>query len=152
MRAGNTPKMIADRLHVHVSTVYMEISRNGRARSYDAERAIRECRRRRERLHRPRSFYADMKREFESLVRSKRWSPEQIRGYMARVGRKWVSVETMYDYLRRDRAAGGDLYTFTRHRLKKRRRDLYNYRAPIPGRVDISERPTGRGSETSRWT
>lgn len=141
IKDGRTAREISELVGKHISTIYREIGRNGNPKSYNAEEAERKARRRKEHLHRPRTFTPERKREFEALVRERGLSPEQILGYKKKCGEGWVSVETMYAYVRLDRKAGGDLYLHMRHKLKKRSRGLYNYKTPIPDRVDISERP-----------
>lgn len=73
-------------------------------------------------------------------------SPEQISGRLKMENEESVSHERIYQYIRQDRAQGGLLYKYLRHKGKK-----YKYRTKgslkiagrghIPNRVDISERP-----------
>lgn len=72
------------------------------------------------------------------------WSPEQISGRLRRDGKSAVSHETIYRYVRKNKECGGDLYRELRHRGKKynRRGGGKAGRGCIPGRVDISERPS----------
>lgn len=69
------------------------------------------------------------------------WSPKQIVGYMKRKGMNFVSHETIYKEIREDRNANGELWMYTRHKMKHRNRSLYSNYTPIPNRRDISERP-----------
>lgn len=43
------------------------------------------------------------------------WSPAQIVGYLRRQGEKSVSVETVYTYIRKDKANGGELWEHLQH-------------------------------------
>lgn len=69
------------------------------------------------------------------------WSPEQISGRLKRKKLKAISHQTIYNYVRCDKANGGKLYKLLPHKGKK-----YYYRpvgkcSNIPNRVDISKRP-----------
>lgn len=78
----------------------------------------------------------------------KKWSPEQIAGRWRDVEypkdpAKWISHETIYRYVRADKAAGGTLYRYLRRGHKR-----FNPKAKarcdmgrIQGRTSITERP-----------
>jgi IS30 family transposase len=70
------------------------------------------------------------------------WSPEQISERLKLEG-ICVSHETMYEYVKTDRLAGGSLYEHLRHggRKYKKRYGKDAGAGRIPNRVDISERP-----------
>ncbi len=78
----------------------------------------------------------------EDRMRCEQWSPEQISGFLAREHGLRVSHESIYRYVRADKAAGGGLH---RHlRCRKRHRKRYGSPArtgPIVGRVSIDQRP-----------
>lgn len=72
---------------------------------------------------------------------TKGWSPEQISGRLRRKKLKSVCHQTIYNYIKYDKAHGGKLYKLLPHKGKK-----YYYRpmgkcSNIPNRVDISKRP-----------
>ena len=69
-------------------------------------------------------------------------SPEQISGVLRKEGIK-ISHECIYQYIRKDKAYGGDLHKHCRHMLKHRRRRETNAAGckNIPNRTSISERP-----------
>jgi IS30 family transposase len=69
-------------------------------------------------------------------------SPEQIAGRLRRSA-KQVSPQTIYSFIRRDRASGGKLYTHLRQKGKKRykRSSATAGRGVIPERVGIENRP-----------
>lgn len=135
-------KEIAEEIGVSLSTIYREIKRNGNPRSYNPEAAHSKALRRRDRLRLPRLYTYAMKREVHKLIKEKQWSPKQIHGYYVSQGLKIVSHETIYADIRSDRAAGGDLWKNTRHRMKHYNRALYAYKTPIPNRKDIDLRPS----------
>ena len=60
---------------------------------------------------------------------------------MAKDG-KYISHETIYRMIRKDKAEGGTLYKHCRHKLKHRTRPVGGKRISIPNRTSISERPT----------
>ena len=52
-----------------------------------------------------------------------------------------VGKTTIYEFIHQDKKKGGDLYTYTRHKLKHRNRELYNYKEKIADKKSIDERP-----------
>ncbi|GHU15707.1 hypothetical protein FACS189449_13470 [Alphaproteobacteria bacterium] len=70
------------------------------------------------------------------------WSPEQISGRLKLEG-IFISHESIYRYVRADKATGGSLFKHLRHGNKKyRKRSVAQAGAKlIPNRVDIAERP-----------
>ncbi|WP_449021818.1 IS30 family transposase, partial [Prevotella jejuni] len=64
-----------------------------------------------------------------------------ISGVLAKDG-KYISHETIYRMIRKDKAEGGTLYKHCRHKLKHRTRPVGGKRISIPNRTSISERPT----------
>ena len=79
------------------------------------------------------------------------WSPDQISGRFRMEGRP-IGRQIIYDRIRADRKAGGDLWKSLRRRGKKRnwRGGRHAGRGHIPNRVDISERPGVRVLATGR--
>ena len=78
--------------------------------------------------------------EAKHLLVTEQWSPEQISGVLAKDG-KYISHETIYRMIRKDKAEGGTLYKHCRHKLKRRARPVGGRRISIPNRTSISERP-----------
>lgn len=74
------------------------------------------------------------------LLVTEQWSPQQISGSLA-LENVFISHETIYKYIRRDKARGGVLYKNSRHHLKHRKRTVTDKRIAIPNRTSISERP-----------
>ena len=71
------------------------------------------------------------------------WSPEQVSGRFQQQGEVMAGREWIYQSMRADRQAGGDLYRCLRRRGKQPnwRGGRPAGRGQIPGRVDIAERP-----------
>jgi IS30 family transposase len=75
------------------------------------------------------------------------WSPEQIAGRLEidhpNAPKMRVSPLTVYSWVRRDKADGGDLYKYLRqgHRKRRKKNGSDDKRGQIPDRRPISERP-----------
>ena len=150
IEAGESDAVIAERIGRHRSTVWREIAANGGRRRYRAgqaeERASRSARRPKVWWTEERAWLWD---EVQGLLRTKKWSPEQI----ARRLRKehphqqewWVSHEAIYQAifvqakpeLRKELAA---CLRSGRARRRPRTR-ASSGRGQIVGMVNISERP-----------
>lgn len=78
----------------------------------------------------------------ESKIR-KRWSPEQISGWLREEQDTLISHETIYLHIWSDKKLGGDLYTHLRRRGKsyQPRGKSQAGRGHIKNRVSIDERP-----------
>ena len=142
LQSGSTQKQIANIVGVSESTISRELSRNkGKHGKYSPVRAQMLADERKERFGRNRRFTSSMKRFIDKKIREEQWSPEQINGYCKINGIDIVSVERIYQYIRKDKAEGGDLHTFLRHKLKHRKRPISSNRTPIKDRVGIEQRP-----------
>lgn len=139
LQAGHSQKEIAELTGKDKSVISREIRRNSGKRGYTARYAQMLSDERKERFRAPRKFTDAVRRRVEREIREG-LSPEQIVGKAARDGVPMVSVERIYRHIREDRAAGGDLYRHTRHRLKHRARPAGGW-MPIRNRVSIDERP-----------
>lgn len=136
---------VASQMGRHRSTVYREISRNSCHRTdgaYRPTKADDRTRSRRSHSRRNRHYVDDDFKLVRSYLR-KKWSPEQINGYLKRFGLKAISHETIYQYIWRDRADGGDLWTHLRQSPKQRRKRYraYDSRGRLAEKRHISERP-----------
>lgn len=131
---------ISERTGIPKCTVSRELSRNSKNGRYDASQA--------EKLslgRRKRGAYK-MKGELLEEVKKrvgKQDSPEQISGRLELEGKPKVSPETIYQFVYRDKKAGGDLYKNLRFGHKKRRKRLgkNDKRGKIPNKTMIGERP-----------
>jgi len=138
---GLKQKEIAIRLGVDPSTISRELKRNSSADRYDPQVAHTRSDRRRRAAPKARKITTAALSRVEDLLRQE-WSPEQISGWLGKHENIAVSHESIYQHVRRDKAEGGELYTYLRHGFKRRRkygkRDL---RGHIRGRVSIDHRP-----------
>ena len=135
-------KDIAKAINVSASTVSREIRRNsGVRRHYNWKTAQANAVQTRRRKPGNRSVDKDVMEEAKRLLITEQWSPEQISGVLAKDG-KYISHETIYRMIRKDKAEGGTLYKHCRHKLKHRTRPVGGKRISIPNRTSISERPT----------
>lgn len=140
-QCGKSPKFIAQKLHVHVSTIYRELSRNSNKRGGYAHNAHEMAMERQERVSRNGTISPRTKFECLRLI-TKDWSPGQISGTLRKKGTR-VSHTTIYKWVAQDKAAGGTLFKHLRHKGRKRKSDPYKGASArnIPGRVSIKERP-----------
>ena len=135
-------KDITEAINVSTSTVFRKIRRNsGVRRHYNWETAQANAVQTRRRKPGNRSVDKDVMEEAKCLLITEQWSPEQISGVLAKDG-KYISHETIYRMIRKDKAEGGTLYKHCRHKLKHRTRPVGGKRISIPNRTSISERPT----------
>jgi len=146
---GLSRRAIAGQLRRSPGTISRELRRNrGPGGGYGSLDAHRRAVRRRQASARP-----QRRRRCARLVRyvaerlRRRWSPQQIVGRLRRDHphdpNMRVSHETIYQWVYRNRAAGGDWYQGLRRRRPRRRKHRGNrdVRGQIPGRVGIEQRP-----------
>jgi IS30 family transposase len=70
------------------------------------------------------------------------WSPEQISGRLKKEQQVCISHEWIYQYVLKDKQAGGDLYRHLRCQKKRRKRyGKYDRRGKLPKCRSIEERP-----------
>jgi IS30 family transposase len=143
-RQGLSKAQIARALGRHRSTVCRELRRNstradGRYRAFTAQERTNG---RRSRSRRNSRFTAEDFALVDELL-CRRWSPEQVAGYLARQELLSISHETIYRHVWRDKQRGGLLYTHLRGARKKRRKryGAYDSRGRLAGKRMISERP-----------
>ena len=134
-------KEIAKAINVSPSTVSREIRRNSGVRGrYNWETAQANAVQTKRRKPGNHSINKDVMEEAKHLLVTEQWSPEQISGVLAKDG-KYISHETIYRMIRKDKAEGGTLYKHCRHKLKRRAKPVGGRRISIPNRTSISERP-----------
>ena len=144
---------IARRLGRHRSTIHRELARNrstrGRYEWYHSH-CLALARRSHSRRNR-RLTAAHWARVTPYLARG--WSPEQIAGRWWVDGRRWLSHEAIYQYLYRDRQAGGQLYRWLPQGRKARRRRFGRQRLGGPRGRSITERPAivARRRQVGHW-
>jgi IS30 family transposase len=131
----------------HRSTISRELARNRCCLydlSYRYSRAHKKTVARRRRSRRNRHYT----QQDLALVRKLLYqdlSPEQIVGHIRRfqLMRRRISHETIYQYIWRDKAQGGQLWRHLRQAGKRRRKryNAYDSRGRLAGKRHISERP-----------
>ena len=136
--------MIARLIGVSPSTVSREIKKNSsKTGVYISALANEMAGENRARSARNRWTKRRYRYKVLTLLTKYQWSPEQISGTLRKEGIS-ISHETIYQWIRKDKARGGSLYLNCRHKLKHRSRGLYkkSSAAHIPNRVSIHQRPT----------
>jgi len=140
LKTGHNQSKIAEVIGVHKSTVYRELKRNhgGRGYRYKQANAFAESRKQGKAWHRiDGSTWAFVER----LIR-KDWSPEQMSGWMKKNMNIAVSHELIYQYILKDKQAGGFLYLHLRCKKKRKKRyGSIDRRGTLKNRVSIDERP-----------
>jgi IS30 family transposase len=134
-------KKVCSLLDTDRSTIYREINRNKRPRSYSASYAQQLSTERKERFGRKRKLISEMKKTIIEKMTKEQWSPKQIVGYSKLNNIPMVSHETIYQLIRQDKKDGGLLWTHTRHRLKHRKRPVSGKQVNIKNKVSIDLRP-----------
>lgn len=140
LKIGKSKDFIAKEINVHRSTVFREFKRNqSKTGKFSAKVAHEYACDRKDRFIANRKFDENCRVLVEKYLREY-WSPEQIAGYCKANNIPMVSVERIYQHIRLDKENGGELYRFTRHQLKHRKRPVGKH-YPIANRVSIEERP-----------
>ena len=141
LQHGMKQNKIAEALKVSPSTISRELRRNsGKRGCYNYETAQRNADYHRHRHPGNRTISTETMRRAVDLPVTEQWSPKQISGSLALEG-VYISHETIYKYIRKDRENGGELYKHCRHRLKHRKRAIAGKPIQIPNRTSIAERP-----------
>ena len=142
LECGVANTEIAIKLGVDRSTIYRELKRNCTERGrYTPNFAQELAEERKERFIINRKFDTAMQRRIDKWIREEQWSPEQIKGYCDENEIEMVSIERIYQYIRQDKAEGGDLYKHLRHQLKHRKRPVSGKHEIIKNKVSIDQRP-----------
>ena len=134
-------KIIARLVDTDKSTIYREIKRNKRKRSYSASFAQQLATERKERFGRPRKFTDQAEKFVVEKLEKEQWSPKQIVGFAEQNNIPMVSHERIYQFIRQDKKEGGMLWTHTRHKLKHRKRPVTGKQVNIKNKVSIELRP-----------
>lgn len=110
---------------------------------YRASHAQKNTNRRRRESRQGERFSVEDRKEVERLLR-KDWSPEQVSGYLRRKDQLHISHETIYQWVWKDKAEGGDLHEHLRGARKQRRKryGAYDSRGRLAGKRMIGERPS----------
>lgn len=137
---GCAQQRIAEVVGVHKSTISRELGRNVRRKGYRPAMAHRLAMARRRMPRKPAVLTAHIRYQLSCFIR-KKWSPEQISGWLRKHGKQSISHETIYKFIHEDKMRGGSLYKHLRRQKKYRRRRFGHDRGPILGRVSIDQRP-----------
>jgi transposase, IS30 family len=130
---------IAEVIGVDKSTVSRELKRNRGQRGYRPQQAHALASGRKQKSI-PR-ITTEVWAMVESLLRQD-WSPEQISGRLKKEQKVCISHEWIYQYVLKDKQAGGDLYRHLRCQKKRRKRyGKYDRRGKLPHCRSIEERP-----------
>jgi len=133
-------KMIAEAIGKDKSVISRELKRNVNSHGrYTFEHAQDMADLRKERMKKPRKLHRRLKQKIIDLIKQG-WSPQQIVGRQKLESQEVVCHETIYKIIREDKANGGTLYKYTRHKLKHRKRPV-NKHIPIKNRISIDLRP-----------
>lgn len=139
---GDTSSKIAKLLKVHHSTIGRELKRNKGQRGYRHQQAQEKAFLRKNSQPNKKMTPAMVASIKEKL--KLQWSPIQISGWLKKHGKEYVSHETIYNHIWKDKEQGGQLYKELRHQGKKynKQRKGTAGRGSIPGRIDIKQRPS----------
>jgi IS30 family transposase len=133
-------KDIAESIGVNKSTISRELKRNSGKRGYRPKQAQRKAEERRQDKSPPR-IGEDTWNKVRSKIKED-WSPDQICGELKLKENISISHEWIYQFILKDKQAGGDLYTHLRCKSKRRKRYGSNERRGIiKNRRSIEERP-----------
>lgn len=142
LECGITKTQTAKKLGVDRSTIYRELKRNRSKRDgYNPNFAHELAEERKEHFYTNRKFDTCMQKLVNKWIKEEQWSPEQIKGYCNGNNIEMVSHERIYQYIRQDKAKGGDLYKHLRHQLKHRKRPVSGKQEIIKNKVSIDDRP-----------
>ncbi len=133
---------IARQIRCSVSTISREVARNtNRHGHYIWKEAVELTAIRRERSSVNRRIKTHVLKEAIRLLKEKRWSPEQISGWLKRKGVQ-ISKERIYQEIRTNL---DEYKKYTHHGMKYRHHQAKPYkqagRSMIPDRVSIHDRP-----------
>ena len=139
-KEGCTQKMIAKAISKDKSIISRELKHNANSKgNYTFQYAQEVAELRKECLKKPRKLHQFLKKQIIEMIK-KGWSPQQIEGRLKLENKSFVSHETIYQMIRKDKREGGTLYLHTRHRLKYRKRPV-SKPIPIKNRISIDQRP-----------
>jgi len=138
-------QQIGERLGRSKGTISRELSRNiSSTMEYKPHLAQRYYEKRRQASKAPYRLEGDVwLREYVQKKLQQYWSPEQISGRIQKEHRTDINVITIYNWIYRDRDAGGEFYKYLRqsHRRRRKRRVGEDRRGQMPGRRMMDKRP-----------
>ena len=137
-----TQKEIANRLGRHPSTISRELRRNKGQRGYRPKQANELATKRRKSALKQIKLTETVQQWIRTLIK-KDLSPQQVVSYLEKKRDVKLHHETVYQFIYRDKANGGELYKHLRIANKpyRKRYGKYDRRGQIVDRVSIDERP-----------
>jgi IS30 family transposase len=124
LKQGCTQSQIAQAIGKDKSVVSRALKRNSNSKGkYSFECAQDMANLRKQRMKKPGKLHPWLKKEITGFIEQD-WSSEQIKGWLKKETKPFVSHETIYKIIRKDKAEGGTLYKHTRHQLKHRKRPV----------------------------
>lgn len=146
LKEGFSNIAIALRLKRSPSTISREIKRNTGERGYRPKQAQSRASTRRSKASSAGRIGGTVEQYMLEKLTQDQWSPEQISGRIYKDIGEDLSHEWIYQYVYKDRKAGGELYKNLRHGHRQRRKRCNpslgrSGRGHIKNRRDIDERP-----------
>ena len=142
LKSGKSIRAISKQLGRDKSTLYREVNRNKGLRGYRPHQAHEKASYRLKNSHRHIKITQKVIRRIEKFLICD-WSPEQICGYLRERG-LFISHESIYQHILKDKKVGGSLYKFLRCQRKRKKRygtSRFDKRGQIQNRVSIDKRP-----------
>jgi transposase, IS30 family len=144
LRSHSSKAEIARFLKRSPSTIYRELSRNRSTHDndYRAEVAHSYATARRRRSRRGSHFTLEQMQMVIVLLKEK-WSPEQISNVLALEKKLFISHETIYQFILKDKKMDGSLFRHLRimPKLRRKRYNSHDSRGILPGKRYIANRP-----------
>jgi len=153
-KSNLSQRQIASKLGVNQSTICREFKRNSGGNGYFSDQAQAFHLLRQMRAKKATKMIPSLRQLIRRKLR-KRWSPQQISGWLKAETDFSISHERIYQYVYANRAEGGNLFKYLRRRGKKY--SYYSrskgYVGTIKNRVSIDERPkvVDRKSRVGDW-
>lgn len=143
LKDKHSKKSIISTLGLVESTFYRELKRNCKRRVYNAKHANMLAEERRKTGHYKTVFTSGMEKTIKDKMENHQWSPEQIVGWCKARNIKMVSHERIYQFVLKDKLAGGLLFKHLRtgQKIYKKRYGSKDRRGVIPNKVSIDDRP-----------
>ena len=141
-KEGFTQKEIAKNLNRSASTISRELKRNRGLRGYRPKQANSLSVERRKTAKKKIKLTVEVQNWIRCLIKQD-LSPEQVVDYLTEHRKVHLHHETIYQFIYRDKADGGDLHTHLRIANKpyRKRYGKHDRRGQILNRVSIDERP-----------
>ena len=153
-KAGKNQKEIASELARSASSISRELRRNVGLRGYRPKQAHELTNQRRRTAFKTCKLTSKVTAWIDKLLHDD-LTPEQIAGRLALEEKVHLHHETIYQYIYRDKANGGQLYKQLTRACKKykKRYGSYDKRGQLVNRVSIDERPdvVGEKSRVGDW-